>query len=167
MFQCDFLELADSTNGFMNNRKVSHLWVTRMRHSRKEHFGRKRNNAWIDRMVVENSFWKTKFPRRRNGKTGDSFSFVIHFPLPPLIKLSSHLVRSSRIQFQIKPRFHQGFPFPLLFIVSSLSRFQPFRLLSSSSFRPPLFRQAFSRIQPAGDKELESSGRRAICHSVA
>lgn len=47
------------------------------------------------------------FSHRRNRKTEDySFSFI-HFPLPPLIKLSSHLVKSSRIQFQIKPQFHQ------------------------------------------------------------
>lgn len=47
------------------------------------------------------------FSHRRKRKIEDySFSFI-HFLLPPLIKLSSHLVRSSRIQFQIKPQFHQ------------------------------------------------------------
>lgn len=49
-------------------------------------------------------------PRQKKRKGRNSSFSVIHFPLPPLIKLSSHLVRSSRIQFQIKPRFHQGSP---------------------------------------------------------
>lgn len=109
-------------------------------------------------------------PRQKKRKGRNSSFSVIHFPLPPLIKLSSHLVRSSRIQFQIKPRFHQGSPLFHWFL-----SFHPCHVSNRSAFYPPspsrgplLFRfQALSRIQPAGDKELESSDRRAICHSVA
>lgn len=98
-------------------------------------------------------------PRQKKRKERNSSFSVIHFPLPPLIKLSSHLVRSSRIQFQIKPRFHQDSPlFPLVFIVSSLSRFQPFRLLSSSSFERLPFSFAF-RLSVASSQQGTKSSK--------
>lgn len=85
---------------------------------------------------------------------------------------ASHQVIQSLRQMNTIPKIQSShnstkIPPPLIFIVSSLSHFQPFCFLFFSFFKPLLFRQAFSHIQPAGDKELESSGRWVICHLVA
>lgn len=113
------------------------------------------------RQIFENGFFaQKKQENRRLFFLFHSFPFSASSSYPvTLSDLAGYNSKSSHNFTKIPPS--------LLFIVSSLtSRFQPFCLLFFSFFKPFSF-ASFSRIQPAGDKELETSGCRAICHSVA
>lgn len=92
-------------------------------------------------------------PRQKKRKGRNSSFSVIHFPLPPLIKLSSHLVRSSRIQFQIKPRFHQGSPLFRWFL-----SFHPCHVSNRSAFYPPSPSRGSPSLSFSGSQSHPASG---------
>lgn len=100
--------------------------------------------------------------KKQRQKITLSFLFI------SLFRLSSSYPVTSSDEYNSKSSHNSTkIPPPLIFIISSLSHFQPFCFLFFSFFKPLLFRQAFSHIQPARDKELESSDRWVICHLVA
>lgn len=111
------------------------------------------------RQIFENGFFAQK-------KQEDKRLFFLFHSFP---SSAFHQVTQSPRQMNTIPNQATIPPrFLLLYFLS----FHPCHIFNCSAFcsfpsSNLLFHQTFSRIQPAGDKELESSGRRAICHSVA